>query len=176
MTTPSHGRITRSQSGDVLIRPARAEDWPSIWGIVEPTIRAGETYALDADMSEDAVRAYWLDSGKETFVAEEEGTIVGTYYMRANQAGGGRHVCNCGYMTLASATGRGIARRMCSHSLDHARKRGFRAMQFNFVVSVNERAVRLWQSMGFEIAGRLPLAFRHPARGDVDALVMFRAL
>jgi ribosomal protein S18 acetylase RimI-like enzyme len=104
------------------------------------------------------------------------GMVVGTYYMRQNQAGGGRHVCNCGYMIHASAAGRGIARAMCEHSLEHARSRGYRAMQFNFVVSTNERAVRLWQSLGFETVGRLPLAFRHPTRGYVDAFVMYKLL
>jgi ribosomal protein S18 acetylase RimI-like enzyme len=96
--------------------------------------------------------------------------------MRPNQAGGGRHVCNCGYMTAAAATGRGIARLMCEHSLGYARSRGYRAMQFNFVVSTNERAVRLWQSLGFEIVGRLPAAFRHPTHGYVDAFLMYRLL
>ena len=110
------------------------------------------------------------------FVAEEDGRILGTYYLRANQLGGGDHVANCGYITASGATGRGIARRMCEHSLAHARARGFRAMQFNLVVSTNERAVRLWQSLGFAIVGRLPLAFHHPSQGDVDALVMYRAL
>ena len=160
----------------MLIRPAQAEDWPALWSIIEPTIRAGETYALAADMTEDAVHAYWLGPDKETFVAEVEGAVLGTYYMRANQSGGGAHVCNCGYMTHPRATGRGIARQMCLHSLEHARARDYRAMQFNFVVSTNERAVRLWQSLGFDIVGRLPLAFRHPALGYVDALVMFQSL
>lgn len=160
----------------MLIRPARPEDWPSIWTIIEPTIRAGETYTLDAGMSAGSARAYWLGPDKETFVAEEEGLILGTYFLRANQAGGGRHVCNCGYMTSAQATGRGIARQMCLHSLDHARKRGYSAMQFNFVVATNERAIRLWLSLGFDIVGRLPLAFQHPTHGYVDALVMFQSL
>lgn len=102
--------------------------------------------------------------------------IVGTYYVRANQAGGGKHICNCGYMTSAAATGRGIARAMCKHSLDFAQKHGFYGMQFNFVVSVNTRAVMLWQSLGFEIVGHLPQAFLHPKLGYVDALVMFRPL
>jgi L-amino acid N-acyltransferase YncA len=158
------------------IRPARSADWTSIWSILEPTIRAGETYALDRDMSKAAARDYWFASDKDTFVFEEEGSILGTYYLRANQSGGGSHVCNCGYMTSAHATGRGIARQMCLHSLAHARQRGFRAMQFNFVVSTNERAVRLWKGMGFEISGRLPLAFLHPTLGYVDALVMYRSL
>jgi L-amino acid N-acyltransferase YncA len=160
----------------MLIRPARPEDAAAICSIIGPTIQAGETYALDPHMSEADMLAYWLGADKETFVAEENGSILGTYYMRPNQAGGGAHVCNCGYMTRAAATGRGIARLMCRHSLDHARARGYRAMQFNFVVSTNERAVRLWESLGFAIVGRLPRAFRHPTRGYVDALVMFREL
>ncbi|HVI34348.1 GNAT family N-acetyltransferase [Phenylobacterium sp.] len=161
----------------MLIRPARAEDAAAIWSIIGPTIRAGETYALDPDMSEGEALAYWLAPEKETFVAEDdEGRIVGTYFMRPNHAGGGAHVCNCGYMTGAAATGRGVARTMCEHSLRHGRARGYRAMQFNFVVSTNTRAVRLWQSLGFDIAGRLPLAFRHPTQGYVDVLVMFQPL
>lgn len=160
----------------MLIRPARTDDAKAIWSIIGPTIRAGETYTLDPAMNEDAALAYWMTPDKETFVAEENGDILGTYYMRANQGGGGNHVCNCGYMTGAEAMGRGIARQMCEHSLQHARSRGYRAMQFNFVVGTNERAVRLWQSLGFDIVGRLPLAFKHPSRGYVDALVMFRPL
>lgn len=156
----------------MLIRPARPEDRPAIWSILEPVIRAGETYTLDRDMSEADALAYWLAPDKETFVAESVGEILGTYFMRPNQAGGGRHVCNCGYMTSAQAEGRGVARRMCLHSLAHAKARGYRAMQFNFVVSSNERAVRLWASLGFETVGRLPRAFHHPTRGYVDALVM----
>lgn len=165
-----------ADSAPVAIRPATRADASAIWAVIGPTIRAGETYALDRDMSEADALAYWLGDDRETFVAEAGGAIVGTYYLRANNAGGGRHVCNCGYMTGAAATGRGIARAMCLHSLDHARGRGFRAMQFNFVVSTNTRAVALWQSLGFAIVGRLPLAFRHPVHGFVDALVMFQPL
>ena len=160
----------------MLIRPAQPDDRPAIWSILEPTLRAGETYALPRDMSEAEALSYWLGSDRSTFVAEDDGRILGTYYLRTNQPGGGDHVCNCGYMTHAAAVGRGVARRMCEHSLEEARSRGFRAMQFNFVVSSNERAVRLWQGLGFEVVGRLPLAFRHPTKGPVDALVMFLPL
>ncbi len=158
------------------IRPARANDAPSIWRIIGPTIRAGETYALDPDMTEADALAYWLGSDRETFVAEENGEILGTYYIRPNQAGGGRHICNCGYMTADAAMGRGIARAMCRHSLDYAQRQGYRGMQFNFVVASNMRAIALWASLGFEVVGRLPLAFHHPKLGYVDALVMFRSL
>jgi GNAT superfamily N-acetyltransferase len=160
----------------MLIRVARPGDTPAIWSIIEPVIRSGGTYTLDQTMSEKDALAYWLGSDKETFVAEEDGVILGTYYLRPNQAGGGRHVCNCGFMTDANATGRGVARQMGEHALAYARSRGDRGMQFNFVVSTNERAVRLWQTLGFEIVGRLPLAFNHPIHGDVDALVMFKWL
>ena len=158
------------------IRPATKADAPAIWSILEPVIRAGETYTLDPGMTRDAALAYWMGADKQTFVAEDEGAILGTYYIRPNQQGGGSHVCNCGYITAQSATGKGIARRMCEHSLELARTQGYRAMQFNFVVSTNARAVRLWQAMGFEIVGILPGAFRHPREGYVDALVMYRGV
>ncbi|MBX3517286.1 MAG: GNAT family N-acetyltransferase [Rhodospirillales bacterium] len=158
------------------IRNAEQRDAQAIIEIILPVIRDGQTYALDRDMSESDALMYWTGPDKETFVAEEDGVILGTYYMRTNQSGGGRHVCNCGYMTHASAAGRGVARSMCEHSLQHAVARGFRAMQFNFVVSTNERAIRLWQSLGFAIVGRIPEAFQHPVHGYVDALVMHRRL
>jgi L-amino acid N-acyltransferase YncA len=160
----------------VNVRSATFDDADAIWSILEPVLRAGETYTLPRDIGRAEALAYWFASGNKVFVAEENGDVVGTYYLRANQRGGGSHVCNCGYMTAAHATGRGIARRMCQDSKDQARRSGFRAMQFNFVVSTNERAVKLWQSLGFEIAGRLPLAFEHPTKGFVDAFVMFAAL
>lgn len=158
------------------VRKAESRDAGAIAAIIYPTIREGTTYALDPNMSEADAVAYWTSADKTTFVAEDEGEIVGTYYIRANQGGGGSHVCNCGYMTRASAIGRGIARRMCEHSLGEARAQGYRAMQFNFVVSTNVRAVGLWQKLGFRIVGRLPGAFRHPTEGYVDALVMYQAL
>ncbi len=160
----------------MLIRPATPADADVIWQILEPVIRAGETYALDRDMSRDDALAYWLGRDRETFVAVDGGAVVGTYYLRANQAGGGRHIANCGYMVSPHATGRGVARAMCEHSLAHAKSRGFRGMQFNFVVSSNTRAVAAWEAMGFAVVGRLPAAFLHPTLGFVDALVMFRSL
>ena len=160
----------------ILIRSATRRDDDAIWQIVEPMVRAGDTYTLPREMSREDALTYWLSPRHEAFVAEMDGSIVGTYYLRANQEGGGAHVANCGYVTAQDATGRGVARAMCVHSLEVARQRGFRAMQFNFVVSTNERAVRLWTSLGFVTIGRLPEAFLHPALGYVDALVMYRAL
>ncbi len=158
------------------IRRATPQDAAAIWHILEPMIRAGETYALPRDMSEDDARAYWMSPRHEVFVAIIDGVTAGTYYLRANQQGGGAHVANCGYVTSPGFTGRGVARSMCLHSLAEARRRGFKAMQFNLVVSSNERAVALWQKLGFAIVGRLPRAFEHPKLGLVDAFVMFREL
>ena len=160
----------------MLIRTAEPTDDAAIAAIILPTIRLGTTYALDRDMSQAEALAYWTGPDRETFIAEQDGRIVGTYYIRPNQSGGGRHVCNCGYMTAQAASGRGIASRMCEHSLEHARIKGYRAMQFNFVVSTNEGAVRLWKRLGFEIIARLPEAFDHPQAGTVDAFVMHRML
>lgn len=158
------------------IRPAQSDDAAAIAAIILPVIRAGETYALDPAMSEDAALAYWLGDGKTVFVFEDEGAILGTYYLRANQAGGGDHVANAGYMTSPAARGRGVARAMAVHSFDQARARGFAAMQFNFVIASNAAAVHLWTALGFATVGRVPGAFRHPRLGAVDALVMHRPL
>jgi L-amino acid N-acyltransferase YncA len=160
----------------LVIRAATADDADAIWAVMQPIIRAGETYTQPRDMDKQSALAFWLHKEHEVFVAEEDGKILGTYFLRANQKGGGGHVANCGYMTDVAATGRGVARAMCEHSLERARARGFRAMQFNFVVSCNERAVRLWQSFGFATVGTLPGAFCHPQLGYVDAYVMYRAL
>lgn len=166
----------RASEATVQIRPATGADDDAIWPILEPVIRAGETYALPPDMTREAALAYWTSPMHRSFVAIGAGEVVGTYYLRPNQAGGGSHVANCGYMTAPWATGRGTARAMGLHSLRLAREAGFRAMQFNFVVSTNEPAIRLWRALGFEVVGRLPGAFRHPSRGFVDAFVMFRTI
>jgi len=160
----------------LTIRAATPGDDDAIWRILEPAFRAGETYPIPRDISRAEALAYWRTPGHSVFVAQDGGTIAGTYYLRANQRGGGAHVANCGYIVAAGAQGRGVARAMCAHSLGEAKSRGFSAMQFNFVVASNERAVRLWQSCGFKIAGTLPRVFAHPQRGLVDAHVMVRAL
>ena len=158
------------------IRPATEADRAAVLAIVAPTLAAGETYAIARDLDAAGAAAYWFGATHEVFVAEADGAILGTYYLMANQAGGGAHVANCGYMTAPTAQGKGVARAMCEHSLAQARERGFRAMQFNHVVSTNARAVALWRKLGFEIVGTLPLAFTHPVHGYVDSYVMFRAL
>jgi ribosomal protein S18 acetylase RimI-like enzyme len=163
-----------SGSGRVTVRPAGGGDADAIWAILAPVIRAGETYPLPRDMRRAEALGYWHSPGHAVFVAEDGGAVVGTYYLRANARAGGAHVANCGYMTAPHATRRGVARAMCVHSLAEAKARGFRAMQFNLVISTNAPAVHLWQSCGFAVVGRLPGAFLHPVHGYVDALVMYR--
>jgi len=160
----------------MLIRPAEPADWLTIWGMLEPVMRAGETLALPRDGDEATGRAYWSSPEKTNFLAIEGGEALGTSYIRANQQGGGAHVANCGYLTAEAARGRGVARALCAHSIEWCRSQGFRAIQFNFVVSSNEPAVHLWHSFGFDVLARLPKAFQHPSLGYVDALVMWKSL
>ena len=160
----------------ITIRAGEEADKDAIWAMLEPVIRAGEVFALPVDMTREQGLAYWFADGNWVFVAEEDGLAVGSYYVRANQKGGGSHVANCGYLTAGWALGRGVAGAMCAHSLEFAKSVGFRAMQFNFVVSTNEAAVHLWRKHGFEVIARLPEAFEHPMLGFVDAFVMWRAL
>jgi L-amino acid N-acyltransferase YncA len=158
------------------IRPAEPSDAPAIWAILEPIIREGEFFAYRRDLQWDEMDGLWHGPGREVFVVEVDGEVVGTYYIKPNQEGGGRHVANGGYATAKNQRGKGLARAMCLHSLDVARERGFRAMQFNFVVSSNVRAVHLWRSLGFQIVGTLPLAFIRPGGEEVDVFVMHRFL
>jgi ribosomal protein S18 acetylase RimI-like enzyme len=165
----------------VTIRLATTADHNAIWLILEPMIRAGETYTLPRDLSRDAALAYWLAPEHEVFVAlasndADSAEILGTYFLQPNKRGAGSHVANCGYVTAPNATGKGIASAMCEHSLARARERNFRAMQFNFVVASNQRAVRLWLKHGFRIVGTIPNAFLHPTHGPTHAHVMFREL
>jgi ribosomal protein S18 acetylase RimI-like enzyme len=158
------------------IRPFRASDWAAVWPLLAATFAAGDTYTFAPDSSEADIRKLWVDLPLATFVAVEGETLLGTYFIKANQPGLGSHVCNCGYVVSPAASGRGVATALCEHSQQFAREQGFRAMQFNFVVATNERAVKLWERMGFAVVGRLPGAFRHLRLGYVDALVMFKSL
>lgn len=160
----------------MIIREATEADFDAIWAIFEPVVRARDTYAFPPDCDRALARRLWMELPQATYVAEEGGTVLGTYYIKPNAMGPGDHVCNCGYMTSPAARGRGLATAMCDHSQTEAIRLGFRAMQYNSVVSTNEGAVRLWQKLGFGIIGTLPKAFRHPAQGFVDAFVMYKWL
>ena len=158
------------------IRPATEADNHAIWEMFHEVVSASETFAFDPQMSRQDALAFWCGGGKHTYVAEKDGRVSGSYYLNRNQQGGGAHVANAGYMVSSSARGHHVGRAMCEHSLAEARSLGFRAMQFNFVVSTNEAALHLWKEFGFDVVGTLPRAFRHPQEGYVDVYVMFRSL
>jgi L-amino acid N-acyltransferase YncA len=160
----------------VKIRAATEADSDAIWNIFHAIVAAGDTYAFDPAMSREEALRHWFGAGTHTYVAENDGRVVGTYILRANQAGPGAHVANAAYMVAKDARGLGVGPRMAEHSLTEARRLGFRAMQFNFVVSTNASAIHLWQQLGFKIVGTLPGAFRHPEAGYIDVYVMFRPL
>ena len=181
------------------IRPATDTDRDAVWSIFHEVVGAGDTYALDPNISRKDALAYWFARGTHTYVAEIDSEPVGeaysftgtattsprvnpthitagTYVLRPNQLGGGSHVANAAFMVSARARGRGIGRAMAEHCLSEARRLGFRAMQFNYVISTNTAAIRLWQDLGFEIVGTLANAFRHPDKEYVDVYVMYRSL
>lgn len=157
-----------------IIRKTEHQDRPAIWAILNPIFRSGETYAVDPDISEADALAFWCDGTHTSYVAKQDEQILGTYYICPNQNGHGAHICNCGFATHSDAGGKGIARTMLEHSLEVAPKMDFQAMQFNFVLANNTRAVAIWQKNGFDIIGRIPAAFNHPTDGFVDALVMHK--
>jgi L-amino acid N-acyltransferase YncA len=179
------------------VRAATAADRDAIWKIFHDVVATGDTYALDPSMSREDALAYWFAPGTHAYVVEGDPVgggvavpekpaasptiirarqVLGTYILRPNQSGGGSHVANAGFMVSACARGQGLGRAMAEHCFSEARRLGFRAMQFNYVISTNTAAIRLWENLGFDIVGTLPGAFRHPEKGYVDVYVMYRSL
>ena len=160
----------------LTIRAAVETDWPRLWTLFREAAAGGDAFAYDEETTEETARKLWFEPPAVCFVAEQEGRILGTYYVRPNQPGRGDHVANGGYIVAPEARGRGLARVLCEHSLETARRLSFTAMQFNYVVATNTAAVRTWERCGFAVVGRLPGAFRHKELGPVDVLVMYRGL
>ena len=159
------------------IRKYHEADWIQVWPMIEKVFHAGETYAYSPEITEKEAHQVWVELPQETYVAiNQDDKILGTYYIKPNQPGLGAHVCNCGYIVSESARGQGIASNMCVHSQQEAVKLGFRAMQYNLVVSTNEGATRLWKKLGFQVIGTFPNAFNSKSIGYVDALVMYKEL
>ena len=160
-----------------LLRRYQETDWPAVWHLLKATFEAGDTYAYPPQSTEAEIYKAWVELPAATYVAlDAQGNLSGTYFIKPNQPGLGAHVCNCGYVVSPVSQGQGVASAMCAHSQVEAVSLGFLAMQFNLVVATNERAVRLWQRLGFAVVGKLPHAFRHQRLGLVDALVMFKTL
>ena len=159
------------------IRNYQENDWPQVWTIIEKVFRSGETYAYSPEITEDEAHKVWVDTPKETYVSvNDNNEILGTYYIKPNQPALGSHVCNCGYIVSEKARGKGVASSMCEHSQKIAVKLGFKAMQYNLVVSTNEGAIRLWKKLEFKVIGNLPKAFNSKSAGYTDALIMYKEL
>jgi ribosomal protein S18 acetylase RimI-like enzyme len=172
----AHHHGMAPETAPLDIREIAAGEFELVWPIFHAVVGAGETYAYDPAITLEEARLLWTRPPARCFAARADGVVVGAYCLRANQPGLGDHVANAGYMVAPEARGRGIASAMCVHSLERARAAGFKAMQFNFVATSNEGAVRLWQRHGFAIVGRVPAAFRHRRLGPTDVLVMHRLL
>jgi L-amino acid N-acyltransferase YncA len=166
----------RARGNVIKIRPATDSDRDAIWEIFQATVAPGDVFVYHPNTSREEAFGYWFALGTDTFVAEKDGNVVGSYILRKNRPGLGDHVANAGFMVDPNARRLGVGRAMGEHCLSEACRLGYRAMQFNFVVSTNEFAIHLWKELGFEIVGTLPAAFRHAQKGYVDAYVMFRLL
>lgn len=158
------------------IRKAIEEDHSHIWEIIKEVISTGDTYIFSPDSPREKMLGFWCDSHKKTYVAVLEERIVGTFFLKENQPDLGSHICNAGYMVPKNARGKSIGRKMAEFSIVEAKKLGFKAMQFNFVVKSNKGAVKLWQDLGFEIIGEIPEAYQHSKNGLTNALIMYRKL
>jgi L-amino acid N-acyltransferase YncA len=158
------------------IRPATEADFEYMWPIFRDVVASGDTYVFAPDTPQQDAFAYWFGPGITTFVAEDNGRILGMYKIVANQRDLGAHIANASFMVDPACHAGGIGSALGRHCLREARRAGFRAMQFNFVVSSNAAAIALWQRLGFTITGTLPGAFHHRTLGYIDAYVMYRAL
>ena len=159
-----------------MIRRAREGDFDALWPFMKRIFSAGDTYAMPPETTFEEAERYWMAPSVSTYVKEANGRLVGTYLLRENQPGLGNHVANASFMVDADCKGRGIGRELVLHCLAEAKAQGFRAMQFNLVISTNHRAIALWESVGFRIIATLPSAFRHQTRGFVAAHIMHQSL
>ena len=159
-----------------MIRKAKTEDIAALWHIFHKVVKSGDTYAFDPESTKEDFCSIWFGPNMHTYVYEDKGKIEGTYFLKANQPGLGNHIANAGYMVDPESRGKGIGRHLCIHSQELALKNNFTAMQFNLVVSSNEKAVALWKKLGFRIIGTIPNSFRHRQLGLVDSYIMFKTL
>lgn len=157
-------------------RLASPADEEALWTLLEPVFRRGGTYVFATETPKEALLAYWMGTDKVTFLVEQEGCLVGTFYLKANQEGLGDHICNAGFVVAQDAEGQGIGTWMGLHALEEAKDRGFLAMQFNFVIQTNQRALSLWTKLGFNVIGEIPESYRHPQMGLVSALILYKKL
>ena len=163
------------------IREAVAEDWDAIWPFFRDIVTARETYTYDPELTFEQAQAIWMSPSsaalaRTTVAIDADGKVLGSANMYPNRPGPGAHVASASFMVDAAARGQGVGRALCQDMIDWAAASGFRSIQFNAVVETNERAVKLWQDLGFEIIGTVPEAFLHATNGYVGLHVMHRKL
>jgi L-amino acid N-acyltransferase YncA len=160
----------------MTIRNAHQGDQEAVWQIIHEVIATGNTYVFAPDSSKEKMLSYWFSEDKNTYVAEVDGKILGTFYLKTNQMDLGSHIVNAGYMVSSEARGKGLGQAMAEFSMQEARRLGYRGMQFNLVVKTNENAMKLWLKLGFEIIGEIPEAYKHSQFGYVNAYIMYQKL
>ena len=161
---------------EIKITPATEKDFAEIWRIFQSVIVKGDTYVNRAETTKDEARAKWMSKSAKTFIAKIDGKILGAYLLKPNQVDRGSHIGNASYIVDENCRGLGVGKALALHSIHFAKEAGYKAIQFNFVVSTNSAAIKLWQSVGFRIIGTIPQAFNHKDLGYVDAYIMFREL
>jgi ribosomal protein S18 acetylase RimI-like enzyme len=157
------------------VRPASDSDLDAMWKIFQGVTAAGDSLPFSDSFGRDTFRSHWFGS-HTSYVAVDDTCVLGMYKLGANYPGLGSHVATATYVVGVEVQGRGIGRALVQHSLAQARDAGYLAMQFNYVVSTNARAIELYRKLGFAIVGTLPEAFRHKHLGLVDTYVMHRFL
>ncbi|MFJ9522194.1 GNAT family N-acetyltransferase [Kitasatospora sp. NPDC101801] len=162
----------------MIIREATAADWPAIWPFLHRIVAAGDTFTWPRDISEELAREIWMKRppGRTVVAVAADGTVLGSAETHPNQMGPGSHIANAGFMVDAAHGGKGVGRALCAHVIEQAGADGYRAIQYNAVVSTNTRAVELWKSFGFTVLAAVPEGFLHPELGYVDLLVMYLPL
>lgn len=160
----------------MTIRKTTLRDYDAVWNIFYAVIQTGDTYIFDPETPVEDLQKHWFANYMQTFVAEEEGKVVGTYILKPNQIDLGNHIANASYMIHPHHQGKGIGKLLCEHSLTAAKQTGYHAIQFNIVVSTNTAAIKLWEKFGFEIIGTTPDGFRHKELGLVDSHIMYKKL
>ena len=162
---------------NLQIRPATEADFNAMWTIFQSHVANGETYVHPPDITREDSYEYWFGPSARTFVAvKSEERVLGMYKLQPNHIGRGAHVANASYMVSPNVQGIGVGRLLGEHSIGEAKRHGYLAMQFNYVVSTNSPAIHLWKRLGFSIVGTLPKAYRHRRLGYVDAYIMYQLL
>lgn len=155
------------------VREFSDADWDAVWPIVQEVIQAGDTYAVEPDLTPEQAYEFWV-TGQHTVVAvDDAGDVLGTAHMGPVRPGRGSHIANASFMVSSAARGMGVGETMVRAALRWASTEGYAGMQFNAVIETNTSAVKLYERLGFHIVGTVPGAFDHPVQGRVGLHIMY---